>query len=482
MRALLRTCIFLTVVAASWGQVPNVTGVTNALSSALGPIAPGEELSVYGANLATSTVNSCFTGTVFPTTCGGASVQINGIGAPIIFASATQLNLYAPLDVYGGSVSLLVSTTNGTSSPFALNVVPAALGIATASGIGAFLNATSQLITASNPASPGDTVQGFAVGLGITNPQVTDGAPTPASPFYRTAATVGVTVGGVPAQVSFAGLVAGNAGLYQVNFVIPAGLLGNQQVVFTADGIASPPVIVPLVAGTPSSVSVTTGSSLGTWSLGEIQLGLGATGGNGSYIWSVQNGSNLPPGLALRGDLPSYTTPFAPEGLIGIATTPGTYNYTLSVASGANSATPSFTMKITPLTLVGGPNLPDGFVGAPYYGSGYQLTATANGVVANITCTGSASNGITLSSGCLISGTPATAGAQTIQVTFTNGADTLTKTLTLNVSAVRIISPGLLPNAPGNAPYTYTLLAGGGTRTLYFDSYLRLAPFRPGSR
>jgi uncharacterized protein (TIGR03437 family) len=451
------------VVAASWGQAPGVSGVTNALSFVAGGIAPGEELSVFGANLAASTNANCYTGGVFPTTCSGTSVQINSIAVPIIFVSAGQLNLYAPLELYGGSVTLQVSTGGGTSSPFSLTVVPAAPGIATSSGLGAFLTAGSQVISTSSPASPGQVVEGFATGLGITNPQATDGAPTPASPLYRIAATVGVTVGGVPAQVAFAGLVPGEVGSYQVNFTVPAGLLGNQLVVFTADGVASPAVTLPLAAGSPSSVSVTTASSLGTFPLGEIQLGIGVSGGNGSYTWSVQNGSTLPPGLSLRGDLPAYVTPFAPEGLIGVATAPGTYNFTLSVASGANSATPSFSMKITPLTLVDGPNLPDGFVGTPYYASGYQLTATDNGASASITCTSSTSNGITLSSGCLISGSPTAAGAQTIQVKFTNGTDTVTNDRTLNVYAIRISSPGLLPNATKNTSYTYTLAAAGGT-------------------
>jgi hypothetical protein len=120
-------------------------------------------------------------------------------------------------------------------------------------------------------------------------------------------------------------------------------------------------------------------------------------------------------------------------------------------------------MKITPLTLRDGPSLPDGFVGVPYDGAGYQLTATENGATAAITCTASSSNGIALSNGCLISGSPTTAGDQTIPVKFTNGTDTVTTDLTLNVYAVRITSPGLLPNATQNASYTHALAAAGGT-------------------
>jgi uncharacterized protein (TIGR03437 family) len=464
LRAGFRFWVLFTILTAAWGQAPTISLVTNYALFPQGDIvAPGELLSIFGVNLGSS--NSIVDCTPLSTTCGGTSVQIGGVAAYLVSASATWLAVMAPYELSGGTVALQVTTSNGQSSPLALTVAPASPGIYT--GIGGVVfndcsNNGCHEVTSANPASPGDLITSYAYGLGITVPAVTDGAlvtqccPAPA-------ATVSVTVGGLPAEVLFAGLIPGLVGTYQVNCAVPAGLLGNQPVIFTADGIASPPVTIPLVAGTPSALSVTTASDLGTFPLGEIQLGLNASGGNGSYTWSVASGSTLPPGLALRGDLPAYVTPFAPEGLIGVATTPGTYNFTLSVASGTSTATQDFAMKVTPLVLKDGPNLPDGFLGTPYYGNGYQLAATDNGVPANITCTSSTTNGITLSIGCLLSGTPAATGAQSIQVTFTDGTDTVTKVLTLNVYAVQIASPGLLPNASQNAAYSYTLTAGGGT-------------------
>ncbi|MDO8681823.1 MAG: hypothetical protein Q7R30_25210, partial [Acidobacteriota bacterium] len=41
------------------------------------------------------------------------------------------------------------------------------------------------------------------------------------------------------------------------------------------------------------------GANFGTWSVGQIEAQLSATGGNGTYAWSVVAGS-LPPGLAIR--------------------------------------------------------------------------------------------------------------------------------------------------------------------------------------
>jgi uncharacterized protein (TIGR03437 family) len=49
---------------------------------------------------------------------------------------------------------------------------------------------------------------------------------------------VSVTIGGVPANVSFAGLVA--AGLYQINVTVPNTATGDQPVRATVNGAQTP--------------------------------------------------------------------------------------------------------------------------------------------------------------------------------------------------------------------------------------------------
>ena len=50
-----------------------------------------------------------------------------------------------------------------------------------------------------------------------------------------------VTIGGVQASVQYAGMVVGNAGLYQVNLTIPPNTgLGDQPVVVTVAGRSTP--------------------------------------------------------------------------------------------------------------------------------------------------------------------------------------------------------------------------------------------------
>jgi uncharacterized protein (TIGR03437 family) len=81
----------------------------------------------------------------------------------------------------------------------------------------------------------------YASGLGaVTNPPA-DGAASIGNPLSQVMGAVTVTIGGVNAPVSFAGLAPGFAGLYQVNVQIPSGLGVNATapVVVTAGNLNS---------------------------------------------------------------------------------------------------------------------------------------------------------------------------------------------------------------------------------------------------
>lgn len=450
MRLGLRFGMVLAVAVAAWGQ-PTISSVTNAFNTASGVVTPGGEVFVNGSKLASST-QSCLSGSQYLTSCFGTSVNINGYPAAIQAITSTKLTVYIPYEITGGDAYLTVTTTQGTSAGVDLAVVPALPAAAAGFYVGGVQ------VTAAHPANVGDQVTVFTSGFGTTNPMPPDGLVIPNPSPYYAAGIVQVTVGGLTA------LRSDTVDLWEIDgyslaFVVPGGLSGNQPVVFIVDGIASAPVTIPL-SGSPSALSVTTSATLGTFSPGEVQVALSAEGGNGSYTWSLQSGT-LPPGLSIRNDLPFTMTPWAPSGLIGVATTPGDYHFTLGVASGTSNTTASFTMRITALTLRDGPTLPDAFVGSAYYVAGYQLAATVNGAPAAITCTPSTEGGLTLDSNCRISGSPTTAGPVTIPVTFTDGVDTVSQTLSLMVYALQITDSGELPNAMQYQHYSYTLTTAG---------------------
>lgn len=99
------------------------------------------------------------------------------------------------------------------------------------------------------PATQGDVVQVFATGMGATQPAVATGLPSPSTePLARVVTPVTATVGGLAAQVQFAGLAPGFVGLYQVNVQIPAGVVPGPAVpvVLLQNGVSSNTVSIAL--------------------------------------------------------------------------------------------------------------------------------------------------------------------------------------------------------------------------------------------
>ena len=90
------------------------------------------------------------------------------------------------------------------------------------------------------PAKAGDAVVIYCAGLGAV---VAEGVAAPVPPA-RTNSAATVTIAGRPAQVLFAGLSPGFAGLYQVNVLVPAGIGANDAapVIVSVAGQSSPPV------------------------------------------------------------------------------------------------------------------------------------------------------------------------------------------------------------------------------------------------
>ena len=68
------------------------------------------------------------------------------------------------------------------------------------------------------------------MGLGAVSHQPASGAASPLKPLAETSTTPHVTIGGVPAAVTFSGLAPGFVGEYQVNALVPASVLPGSAV------------------------------------------------------------------------------------------------------------------------------------------------------------------------------------------------------------------------------------------------------------
>jgi hypothetical protein len=79
--------------------------------------------------------------------------------------------------------------------------------------------------------------------------------------------------------------------------------------------------------------------------------------------------------------------------------------------------------------------------------------------------------GMSLSPTGVLSGIPTTPGNnQNIDFTLNDGTDNLPFRRSLNVSAIQITTPGMLPNATQNTFYSTTVAASGGTNSITFQA------------
>jgi hypothetical protein len=219
-------------------------------------------------------------------------------------------------------------------------------------------------------------------------------------------------------------------------------------------------------AANTSIISFSQGPDLGTFSIGDVEIPLTATGGNGEYKWSIISGS-LPPGMALRTDPASWFPASATAGLIGIVTTPGTYHFTLKVTSGSSSATQDDTLQISSLCAQDRYNIPDAFIDAPY---SYSLTALNHSGPVKWTATSSLPAGLKLSSAGILSGTPMDAGSYAISLDLSDGQTTVYRGISLNIYTINIATPAILPNATQNKPYSTKIHASGGMGSYTFTA------------
>jgi uncharacterized protein (TIGR03437 family) len=204
----------------------------------LSTFAPGELVEIYGTNLAQVTSDlSGWPGVSLPSALNGVSVTLGGQTGRILYVSPYQVDALLPFGVPTGSQMLTITTTNGASAPVSLNVA----GIAPALYNFAFENVGFSLVSASNPASGGDTLVFYTTGMGQTTPALITGQTVPLGPPYFDTAPVTATIGGANANVIYS--IAAPpyvTGLYQMAVTVPSGLPpGSQPVVATSGGIQS---------------------------------------------------------------------------------------------------------------------------------------------------------------------------------------------------------------------------------------------------
>jgi uncharacterized protein (TIGR03437 family) len=212
-----------------------LTAGINAASYAGGSVSPGEIVVIFGSGLGPSTLvgPQLDAGGYVSTSLAGTRVLFDGVAAPIIYTQAAQVSVAVPYEVIGKTQVQVVYQGQGSNLvliPVAA-VMPAIFTAgASGHGQGSILNQDGTVNSASNPAAVGSYVSVYATGEGQTNPAGIDGKPAGSPAPRPVAQPITATVGGLPAQVQYAGGAPGLvAGALQANVQIPAGVTSGSN-------------------------------------------------------------------------------------------------------------------------------------------------------------------------------------------------------------------------------------------------------------
>ena len=217
---------------------PAIATVTNAASYSASAISPGSLISLFGSGLAPDTAAA--PSAPLPLSLADVAVTINGVTAPVLYVSEHQINAQVPNGISPGSATVVVRVIGAPSPAFTITVQPAAPGIFTrAQGHAAALNADGSVNTPANPAVVGTIASLFFTGQGPVDQPEDDGDAPDVGTAVAATLPVSATIGGIPAEIRFAGLAPLFPGLAQMNLQVPPLASGTYPVVVKIGGVAS---------------------------------------------------------------------------------------------------------------------------------------------------------------------------------------------------------------------------------------------------
>ena len=175
--------------------------------------------------------------------------MINGQPAPLYYVDSGQINFQVPWNIntntetYAGDGNYFLpmftarvqrgSMSSNLAYVTAQKDSPAVMVYGNNYAVAQ--DAQYNVIGPGNPAKPGGNAVVYVLGVSsLAEPQVT-GAAAPANRLVPFTVPVGMTIGGVPAKVTFSGLTPGGVGLMQVKFVVPSLAPGSYDLKLTVN-------------------------------------------------------------------------------------------------------------------------------------------------------------------------------------------------------------------------------------------------------
>jgi uncharacterized protein (TIGR03437 family) len=234
----------------------NSAGVTGgAGASSQVAIAPGDLITISGQYFGAAPVSAAQL--PLSTSLAGTQVFFAGDFLPLLYSSSGKILAIVPYNLAPDSqYELLISRNGAISGPVSVTLgkaQPAILEIAATSSPAVAQNLWNLLTADTPPASaapstplkPGENLVIYCTGLGAISQSLDPSQPAPSTPI-STANSVTLSIGGQSVPVTFAGLVPGYSGLYQVTATVPSNATAgsNIPVTISAAGQTSPTVKV----------------------------------------------------------------------------------------------------------------------------------------------------------------------------------------------------------------------------------------------
>ena len=192
---------------------PTQTRVRSAFAGGATPASPGAIKSVYGFGFgpADGVLASFDAAGRLPLALASTEVRVNGVSAPLYFVRNDQINFQIPYEIVGQAETLIRVFVNGIA------VYEERIAIApTAPDLHPSVSQT------------GDVTVFYASGFGATSPASASGerAAAPLKPV----ATVSLRFSDREAEILYAALAPGTAGVLQINARVPPGVSGDTTV------------------------------------------------------------------------------------------------------------------------------------------------------------------------------------------------------------------------------------------------------------
>ncbi|MDQ6665025.1 MAG: hypothetical protein M3Z23_11595 [Acidobacteriota bacterium] len=214
----------------------NIASIVNSATNGPGALAPNTIATIYGTNLSFNTraiASSDLSAGVLPRVLGGVQVSVGGIQANLYFVSPHQINFLIPSILRPGNAVVYVAREGVAGPPVTIMLLDVAPGLFELNPETIVsTHADGSVVTNGAPATGGEVVVLYAVGLGHTLPDSLQGQ-IAGGPWPIAHTDLRVLVSGEavdPTRILYAGATPGFAGLYQINVRLPDRLAPDPEV------------------------------------------------------------------------------------------------------------------------------------------------------------------------------------------------------------------------------------------------------------